>query len=130
MTDQECRQRAFECARLSQSSPDPRVRDKFAALAKTWITLAADIERSAAAQRADRSRGGSLKRDLDESADRSQCLNPRCESSSRPLTREQAPTSRCPDRRPDQSRSVLTIYHAQDYRRAKAFRQHAGKASL
>jgi hypothetical protein len=57
MTDQECRQRAFECVRLSQSSPDPRVRDKFAALAKTWITLAADIERSAAAQRADRSRG-------------------------------------------------------------------------
>jgi hypothetical protein len=45
MTDQECRQRALECVRLSQSSSDPRVRDKFAALAKTWITLAADIER-------------------------------------------------------------------------------------
>jgi hypothetical protein len=44
MTDQECRQRALECVRLSQSSSDPRVRDKFAALAKTWITLAADIE--------------------------------------------------------------------------------------
>jgi hypothetical protein len=42
MTDQECRQRALECVRLSQSSSDPRVRDKFAALAKTWITLAAD----------------------------------------------------------------------------------------
>jgi hypothetical protein len=48
----ECRQHALNCARLAQTSPDPHAREHFARLARTWIKLANDIERSQAFLRA------------------------------------------------------------------------------
>jgi hypothetical protein len=42
----ECRQHALNCVRLAQTSPYPHAREHFARLARTWIKLADDIERS------------------------------------------------------------------------------------
>jgi hypothetical protein len=44
----ECRQHALTCVRLAQTSEYPQARDTFANLAKTWLKLAADLERSQA----------------------------------------------------------------------------------
>src|SRR5262245_51503229 len=43
---QECRLHALECVRLAQTSTTPQGRDHFAKLARTWIKLAEDLERS------------------------------------------------------------------------------------
>jgi hypothetical protein len=43
----ECRQRALECVRLSQTTNDPEARKTWSDLAKTWLTFAADIEANA-----------------------------------------------------------------------------------
>jgi hypothetical protein len=45
---EECRQRALRCVRLAQTSATPQARDHFAKLARTWISLADDLERSRA----------------------------------------------------------------------------------
>jgi hypothetical protein len=42
----ECRQHALECVRLAQTSPSPQAREEFANLARTWIQLADDFERT------------------------------------------------------------------------------------
>ena len=42
----ECRQRALTCVRLAQTSASPQAREQFANLARTWIKLADDLERS------------------------------------------------------------------------------------
>jgi hypothetical protein len=44
----ECRQRALACVRLAQTSTIPELRDHFASLARTWIRLADDLERTLA----------------------------------------------------------------------------------
>jgi hypothetical protein len=44
----ECRQHALNCVRLAQTSPSPHAREHFANLARTWIRLADDLERSQA----------------------------------------------------------------------------------
>lgn len=43
---EECRQHALECVRLAQASINPQRREFFAKLAKTWIGLAKELERS------------------------------------------------------------------------------------
>jgi hypothetical protein len=43
---QECRQHALTCVRLAQTSSSPHARDHFARLARTWIRLADDLERT------------------------------------------------------------------------------------
>jgi hypothetical protein len=43
---EECRRHALECVRLAQTSITPQQRDYFANLAKTWIRLADELERS------------------------------------------------------------------------------------
>jgi hypothetical protein len=43
---EECRQHALACVRLAQTSATPQGRDHFAKLARTWITLAEDLERN------------------------------------------------------------------------------------
>jgi hypothetical protein len=45
---QEGRQHALACVRLAQTSATPQARDHFAKLARTWIRLAADLERGRA----------------------------------------------------------------------------------
>lgn len=42
----ECRQHALACVRLAQTSSTPELRDHFASLARTWIKLADDLERT------------------------------------------------------------------------------------
>ena len=44
----ECRQHARACVRLAQTSASPQAREEFANLARTWIRLADDLERSRA----------------------------------------------------------------------------------
>ena len=44
----ECRQHALACARLAQTSASPQAREEFANLARTWIRLADDLERTVA----------------------------------------------------------------------------------
>jgi hypothetical protein len=44
----ECRQQALVCVRLAQTSPYPVAREQFASLARTWIRLADDLERTLA----------------------------------------------------------------------------------
>jgi hypothetical protein len=43
---EECRNQALECVRRAQSAITPQARETFVSLAKTWLKLAADIERS------------------------------------------------------------------------------------
>ena len=43
---EECRRHALECVRLAQTSITPQRRDYFAKLARTWIGLAEELERS------------------------------------------------------------------------------------
>ena len=43
-----CRQHALACVRLAQTSASPQAREEFARLARTWIRLADDLERSRA----------------------------------------------------------------------------------
>lgn len=40
----ECRKRALECVRIADSSLDPKSRDIFADMARTWIQVAIDLE--------------------------------------------------------------------------------------
>ena len=42
----ECRQHALNCVRLAQTSSTPQAREQFANLARTWIRLADDLERT------------------------------------------------------------------------------------
>ena len=44
----ECRTHAMVCSRLADTLPDGRSRQMFAALAKTWLELATDLENSQA----------------------------------------------------------------------------------
>ena len=44
----ECRQQALACVRLAQTSASPQTREQFASLARTWIRLADDLERTLA----------------------------------------------------------------------------------
>jgi len=41
---QECRRQALACVRLAQNSNTPEARLHFANLAKTWLTLAGDLD--------------------------------------------------------------------------------------
>ena len=43
---EECRLHALNCVRLAQTSTTPQGRSHFAKLARTWIRLAEDLERS------------------------------------------------------------------------------------
>jgi hypothetical protein len=43
---EECRLHALNCVRLAQTSATPQGRNHFAKLARTWIRLAEDLERS------------------------------------------------------------------------------------
>ena len=43
---EECRRHALECVRLAQATAIPQRREYFAKLARTWIGLAEDLERS------------------------------------------------------------------------------------
>jgi hypothetical protein len=45
---EECRLHALTCVRLAQTSVTRQARDHFAKLARTWIRLAEDLERSRA----------------------------------------------------------------------------------
>src|SRR5262245_22628995 len=45
---QECRLHSLTCVRLAQTSVTRQARDHFAKLARTWIRLADDLERSRA----------------------------------------------------------------------------------
>ena len=42
----ECRRHALACVRLAQTSSTPQTREQFANLARTWIRLADDLERT------------------------------------------------------------------------------------
>ena len=42
----QCRQQAVECARLAQTLASPEARDTFSDLARSWLKLAVDLERS------------------------------------------------------------------------------------
>jgi hypothetical protein len=44
----ECRQHALTCVQLLKTAASPQSRDSFAKLARTWIRLAEDLERSQA----------------------------------------------------------------------------------
>jgi hypothetical protein len=44
----ECRNHALTCEKLAQLGTTPQARDHFAKLARTWITLAEDLEKSQA----------------------------------------------------------------------------------
>jgi len=44
----ECRQHALNCVRFAQTATTPQAREHFANLARTWIGLADDLERSQA----------------------------------------------------------------------------------
>jgi len=41
---QECRRPALACVRLAQTSISPQARLHYATLAKTWLTLAGDLD--------------------------------------------------------------------------------------
>jgi hypothetical protein len=41
---QECRRQALACIRLAQALASPKDREMFANLAKTWLSLAGDLE--------------------------------------------------------------------------------------
>jgi hypothetical protein len=41
---QECRRQALACVRLAQTSISPQARLHYANLAKTWLTLAGDLD--------------------------------------------------------------------------------------
>ncbi len=41
---QECRRQALACVRLAQTSISPQARPHYANLAKTWLTLAGDLD--------------------------------------------------------------------------------------
>ena len=41
---QECRRQALACVRLAQTSSTPQARLHYANLAKTWLTLAGDLD--------------------------------------------------------------------------------------
>ena len=41
---QECRRQALACVRLAQTSNTPEARLHYANLAKTWLTLAGDLD--------------------------------------------------------------------------------------
>ena len=41
---QECRRQALACVRLAQTSNTPEARLHYANLAKTWLTLASDLD--------------------------------------------------------------------------------------
>ena len=41
---QECRRQALACVRLAQTSISPEARLHYANLAKTWLTLAGDLD--------------------------------------------------------------------------------------
>jgi hypothetical protein len=43
---EECRRHALECVRLAQATSIPQRREYFAKLARTWIELAEELERS------------------------------------------------------------------------------------
>jgi hypothetical protein len=43
---EECRRHALECVRLAQTTAVPQRREYFAKLARTWIALAEELERS------------------------------------------------------------------------------------
>ena len=43
---EECRQHALACVRLARASATSQGRDHFAKLARTWIRLADDLEKS------------------------------------------------------------------------------------
>jgi hypothetical protein len=45
---EECRQHALECVRLAQTSATPQARNHFAKLARTWVSLAEELERNRA----------------------------------------------------------------------------------
>jgi hypothetical protein len=44
----ECRQHALNCVRLAQTSASPHAREHFANLARTWIRLADELEKTQA----------------------------------------------------------------------------------
>jgi hypothetical protein len=44
----ECRRQALACVRLAQTSNSPQARLHYANLAKTWLTLAGDLDDMAA----------------------------------------------------------------------------------
>jgi hypothetical protein len=44
----ECREHALTCVRLAQTSASPQARERFANLARTWIRLADELERTLA----------------------------------------------------------------------------------
>ena len=44
----ECRQHVLACVRLAQTSASPQTREQLANLARTWIRLADDLERTLA----------------------------------------------------------------------------------
>ena len=43
---EECRRHSLECVRLAQAAAIPQRREYFAKLARTWIGLAQELERS------------------------------------------------------------------------------------
>ena len=44
----ECREHALTCVRLAKTSASPQARERFANLARTWIRLADELERTLA----------------------------------------------------------------------------------
>ena len=44
LDSKECRRQALACVRLAQTSSSPEARRRYAELAKTWLTLAGDLE--------------------------------------------------------------------------------------
>ena len=44
----ECRQHALNCVQLAKTAASPQAREEFANLARTWIRLADDLERTLA----------------------------------------------------------------------------------
>jgi hypothetical protein len=44
----ECRRHALACVRLAQTSPSQQAREQFTNLARTWINLADDLEKTEA----------------------------------------------------------------------------------
>jgi hypothetical protein len=44
----ECREHALTCVRLAKTSASPQAREQFANLARTWIRLADELERTLA----------------------------------------------------------------------------------
>ena len=44
----ECRQHALNCVQLAKTAASPQAREEFANLARIWIRLANDLERTSA----------------------------------------------------------------------------------